>query len=947
MRTNRRDPQSPTRNRMVRPAVSLLIAGLTLPLVLLSTSPAAAAVARGRAVDRLAAMAEWEQRAAMAGEGQVGQRAYPRGYVDDAMAAQERANFDAMPTAAGSAWQELGPVVAQVPPFWSSGVAFSGQTQTTSGRITALAVDPRCGDGAHGCRVWIGAAGGGVWRTDDALAQNVQWQSSSDGLPSFAIGSLLVDTTDPSGNRLYAGTGETNLCADNEAGLGLYKSDDGGLKWHLVSGSFSVAKDRSISSIVVDPLSPRHILIGTTLGRHGGFANVGLVPDVPPGAPTMGVYESSDGGQSFALVLSKPADTTAPETVRGGVTGVALDPRDPATVYVSLFDYGIWRRSARLDGDTTFHQVYAPLASPPANYQDLKFADRPQLTLTTAGGHTRIYVADGFQEGQPGQQHGSSGVWRTDDADVPAAQLSDGTNNPGWAGLSSATNGDPGFASTDYCHDQCVYDVAIAVDPKHPDTLWLGGSAYYNELLGGPEPFRSNGRVMQRSTDAGVHWTDITADANNPAFWLHPDQHAIAFDPANPDIAFFGGDGGIYRTDGQYTSTSALCDGRGLSGVDLADCRSWLSAVPNRLFSLNAGLGDLQFYSVAFNPANPSGSLLGGTQDNGTLVYSGTTTWLQTSGGDGGSSGFDAADPNITYANFFAAQTHVNFHSDDPTQWDWIADPLVYPASHERAAKYIPFLADPVVGGTAFAGLQHVWRTTDHGGASGSLDVHCNLATGDFATQCGDFVPLGPELTAGGGYHTGPFGLLSAVSRTSSDRSTLWAATAYGGVFVSHNAEATDPTTVTFTRLDTTSTPNRCPTAIAIDPADGNHAWVSYSGYDAYTPSTPGHVFEVRLNPATGVAAWIDVSHNLGDQPVTGVAYDNVTGDIYAGTDFGVLRLPATSATWAQAAAGLPPAAVYGLTIAPGQRILYAATHGRGIWRLPLPGAPQRGRGAS
>jgi len=75
----------------------------------------------------------------------------------------------------------------------------------------------------------------------------------------------------------------------------------------------------------------------------------------------------------------------------------------------------------------------------------------------------------------------------------------------------------------------------------------------------------------------------------------------------------------------------------------------------------------------------------------------------------------------------------------------------------------------------------------------------------------------------------------------------------------------------------------------------------------------------------------------LGDQPVTGIAYDAKTGRLYASTDFGVAVLPRNRQLWLPSAAGrLPPVAVYGLTLDNRTRLLYAATHGRGVWRLEL-----------
>lgn len=81
---------------------------------------------------------------------------------------------------------------------------------------------------------------------------------------------------------------------------------------------------------------------------------------------------------------------------------------------------------------------------------------------------------------------------------------------------------------------------------------------------------------------------------------------------------------------------------------------------------------------------------------------------------------------------------------------------------------------------------------------------------------------------------------------------------------------------------------------------------MTYSGYDAYTPDTPGHVFEVTYDPGRGVARFDDRSYDLGDQPITDVAYNEPTGDLYASTDFGVLRLPRGSRSWVRAAPGLP-----------------------------------------
>jgi hypothetical protein len=98
-------------------------------------------------------------------------------------------------------------------------------------------------------------------------------------------------------------------------------------------------------------------------------------------------------------------------------------------------------------------------------------------------------------------------------------------------------------------------------------------------------------------------------------------------------------------------------------------------------------------------------------------------------------------------------------------------------------------------------------------------------------------------------------------------------------------------------------------------------------------------VFEVTYH--NGTATWRSLDGNtgpMGDLPVTALARDSKTGDLYAGTDFGVLRLAAGDDNWEALTNGMPKVEVAYLTISSSTRTMYAATHGRGIWQLALPG---------
>lgn len=824
-------------------------------------------------------------------------------------------------------WQELGPITPSVSGPWT----YTGRPTLVSGRVTALALSPNCH--AKDCKIFVGAAGGGVWEADDALAQRPNWAPSGAGIPSNSIGSLIFDPTDPHGLTLYAGTGEPSGSSDSEAGVGLYKSVDFGKSWSLVPGSLAVSQSRSIGAIAVDPGNADHILIGTAVARHGS-ASVNGGRFTPPGAPVIGLYESWDGGATFSLAFSRPSDVENPgvptnggDFFRGGITKIradrtGLNAAAPTRFYFSIFGYGLYRTT----GPGLFEQVFA---SAGRGTVAASASSRTEFAIAPNGTALRIYLGDAGT--------GPANFYRVDDANVSAASLTNGVTNPGWLKLSNSTKGTPGFGSYDFCSTQCSYDMVVESPAGRPDTVWIGGQMQYNEIFTSRPP--SNGRAVQRSADAGLHFTDMTNDTLQPPTGLHPDQHAMVFAAANPDVAIMGSDGGVFRTSGSFADASAGCSTRGISGADLADCQMWLQAIPTLLITMNDGLATIQFQSLSINSFDPLGDLQGGTQDNGTWNYSGKGkgSWFESVGGDGGQSGYNVTVPNIRMHSYTGAQHDVNFNGDDPLGWNWISDPLL--GSGEASSFYVPLIADPKVGGTWFVGQQHVWRTQDNGGQQAYLEQHCNEFFGDFTVQCGDWVKLGGSLgnlvgTAYGSTKGGSY--IVALARAKTDSNTLWAATRLGRLFISKNADAAAAGSVIFTRIDTAAQPNRFITGIAVDPANLNHAYVSFSGYNAYTPATPGHVFEVLYNPSNGITTWTDLSNNIGDQPVTGIAFDDVTGDIFISTDFGVALLQPGSNNWVPAAGGLPPVAVYSLSVDSSARVLYAASHGRGAWKLDL-----------
>jgi len=892
-----------------------------------------------------------------------------------------------------SQWTLVGPTSANDPDV----LTFSGAPYTTSGRITAFALAPNCGQG-H-CNLYLAAAGGGVWRTDKALKTNPaqRWEFISGSFATNAIGTLTIDPSDPSGNTIYAGTGEPNASADSEAGFGIYKSTNGGDTWtHLASntsvpegsgvdcdavfgvppGTFGVQHapayngpafdGRAISSIVIDLHNPNTIYVSSDRAVRGVSSVLsGGVVSLAPGLPPYGIWKSTDGGANFTLLNYQ--DVCLNPTLAGsagivqasfgstrGVHETSLDPSSSSIVYAAPFPQnnaiplntkgGVWRST---DSGATWTQIKNALNAA-QNTDRASFAVQP-----IPGGFTRMYVGVGNASVAAANQ---ARLYRSDDA-VHATDAGF-TDLTALQQASSAPN-----QTLNYCGDpavgaQCWYDNVVYSPPGKPDVVYLGGSFNYSQY-----GFRNNGRAFIRSSDAGVTFTDMTWDATtkpappgtccqpNPIApnGMHPDSHAIVEVPGT-DIAFFGGDGGILRSSGSFTNLSSQCSARGLTGTNLATCVQMLSAVPTQLFTTyNDGLSTLQFQSVSINPSNAN-NLMGGTQDNGTFEKpsNSTTNWPQVIYGDGGQSGFNVGNTAFRFNSFTGNFHDVNFRNGDPTKWVIASGPIA--ASGEGAQFYAPIIADPVSAGTIFQGSLSVWRTQDWAGNQAFLEANCpEFTTSGANPACGNFVQIGPtgatNLTASAADYRGTTlagGNVAAVARGTSDSATLWAATTTGRVFISKNADTTN-INVTFTRLDSlaANSPPRFVSTIFVDPANANHAWISYSSYSSLTPATPGHIFSVTYDPNAGTATWtnLDGSGATGfpDFPATSVAFDSVTGDLYASNDWGVLKRAHGSSDWNVAAPGLPMVEVNGIVIATNARKLYAATHGRSAWVLNLP----------
>jgi hypothetical protein len=427
-------------------------------------------------------------------------RAYPDTQIPVERILAERAAHAAIATKDFSQsrhgkWESYGPSLALYPftPLRNF-TNYVPNAYPAASRTTSLALSQDCTESS--CTLWVGPAGGGVWRTRDPFDNSPKWEYLSSVFEINAIGSLQLDANDPSGQTIYAGTGEANACGSGcEAGVGLYKSTDGGDTWIGPLGIYAF-NARAIGTIAIKPGDSNTIYAGTTPGLRGqSSVCCNGTQDLIPGAPKWGLYKSTDGGLTWRFIHNGSADASKckgdlNEFNNGdvcspfGVRRVLLDPSNPDIVYASSYARGVWRST---DAGKTWVQIKPSLdAKDPAM--------RPEMSVTTLpNGKTRLYVAEGSSGPSQAAPNDFSQLFRSDDTTAAS---------PTFIALTSPNPAKVGYGSYNYCGGQCWYDNFVTTPPGHPNMVYLGGSYAYNETGN-----ISNGRAVVLSTDAGVSFT--------------------------------------------------------------------------------------------------------------------------------------------------------------------------------------------------------------------------------------------------------------------------------------------------------------------------------------------------------------------------------------------------------------------------------------------------------
>ncbi len=288
-----------------------------------------------------------------------------------------------------------------------------------TGRTRAIAFDPQ-----NPNAVYLASTVGGLWKTDDYTATPPNWRCLSDNFPSPVVAALAV--SQQNGNVIYAGTGEYYPGFTASVGMGLFKSEDGGLNWKNVLDMSILGT--STQQIVIDPTDQNIVYVAA-----GGLFDGG-------------VFRTTDGGKNWNL-LALPSST--------GAESIALDPSNTQRIYAGDLAGNLFRS---IDAGATWLLCAIPAQSG-VRLTTPVVAIAPSTTNI-------IYASFGNSVSR-----GAGGLFRSSDFGLTWSLQNDGKgstiNDPNYLGVSA------------------TYASSIAIDPLNPNMIYVGGLDGYRSTNAG------------------------------------------------------------------------------------------------------------------------------------------------------------------------------------------------------------------------------------------------------------------------------------------------------------------------------------------------------------------------------------------------------------------------------------------------------------------------------
>jgi len=784
--------------------------------------------------------------------------------------------------------------------------------------------------------IYAGAVGGGLWKTTNLGGVWTQIQlPNGTGIPCLNVSAVAQDSLT---KDIYVGTGE---------GL-YYQSGDG--TGGLIGQGIWVSRGASGTFTRLEagtaPTSAQAWSLGTyNFSQVNSIAVDPLNSQKVYAATNKGLMTSSDAGVSWVK-----------ETTTGNQQGKKVEIMRDGTVFFATNDK-VYRK---LSSATVFVNIAlaANGFAPNAGRTEVAVSQKDNNYVyaacsNSAGGILNIYKS--IDKGDN---------WTVIGAGSPSSTGFFSSLKP-YSFLTALTTGDNS--------GQGDYDNILKVSPLNKDVLFLGGTTLWKWTL-------------------TTGWNNISEYFGAPGglYTVHPDQHAIAYHPTDPNVVYYGNDGGIFKS----------IDG----GVTFKQSN----------YSYNVS----QYYSVAFDK---SGSfIIGGLQDNGTvgIITSSITDpkyGIKLNGGDGGYTEISLLNPQATFggtppedgdlfrtttyggqgasylsgrlkseyannASFFVTpialwESFDNPHPIDTTISVYVGDTMAavtntnLPPNYITIKGLIPTLdyidstRNQVLPGQVFKRVDN-HRANFAVATNSSVWFTPNIL--DFTVEP-SFIKIAKSSSS-----TGPDGLNDAFTGVgkcmawSSDGDILYVGTLAGGLFrisniskIRNNKQnilnlSTSVADTAYYEVGAANSPisvkkifsslgGDAVCGVAVDKNNPDNVILTTGGYSG---STVKHIFRsITASTTTGTASFTQIQGNLPGFPIYSAVIDfQDKNKVILGTDIGVWStdnaFSSASPTWA-AEPGHPPVATFMVRqqqYAVNQGVansgaIYTATHGRGVFK--------------
>lgn len=704
------------------------------------------------------------------------------------------------------------------------------------------------------------------------------------------------------------------------------------------------------------PVGPTNLPVSTDPGSIHGMGRINTIAFHPTdssifwvGVAQGGVWKTTNHGQSWM-----PLTDDLP-ILR--ISDIAVDPKHPDTMYISVGDYGYLSIALDLD-DRNRHTHYGL-----------------GVYKTVDGGQNWQATGLTFQQtGKDGSLTRRVFIDENDSDELVAA---------GIFGLRKSYDGGNSWVSK---LDSLIWD--IERDPVNTDVLYASSAYLHNLQSGGAAILKSTdfgetwavlpsnipSRAVQRielaiapndpnyvyaiacdlnsgfygcyrSTNGGQVWdmqNTYGMDSLNILHWYDGDRTiggqgtydlVLAVDPNDKNKIYAGGvniwgstNGGItwngvsfwtnqfgqsIHADQHFLTSSPLdqrfylCNDGGLVRTKELKIGSWLDAQvdpnytwPTQWEDISNGLQVRSFYRLGLSEGNPD-MVIAGAQDNGTSFRNNNNRWIQATGGDGMECGLHPTNPNILYSS---SQYGSLYRSSTGGNWfDFISGDIRFTFG-DQGEWTTPFGQFPNNPAKLIAGFGQVWVSSDTGVSWNSISTFTPMQNSSVASPASALVvaPSDPQTiyVAKRIYHS--FNQPSEIYRTT-DGGQNWT-----------NITAGLPDSLYFTYL-------------TVDDDNPLNVWITIKGF------APGKKVYYSNN---GGNTWQNISKNLPNVSANCIIHEpgNKENTVYVGMDAGIYYHSDTSSQWTLYSDDLPNVIVSELDIHRAEGKLYAATFGRGVW---------------